>query len=89
MVITFKQKWNILDEMKNESLARATSEQNTINQLRGECDARIREMATLQNSVTEQRETLTSLTSNTVQIRRDVDNVATNISAITLRIMSE
>ena len=60
-----------------------------MNELGGERDARIREMAALQNSVREQSETLTSLATNSAQIRRDVDNFATNISAITLRLRSE
>ena len=60
-----------------------------MNELRGEREARIREMTTWNNSLTDQRETLTSLASNTAQIRRDVNNVATNISVITLRVMSE
>ena len=60
-----------------------------MNELSGERDARIREITALQNSVREQSETLTSLVTNSAQIRRDVDNIATNISAITLRLKSK
>ena len=80
---------NVSDEIKNESLARATLQQNTMNELSGERDARIREMAALQNSVTEQRETVTSLATNSAQIRRDVENFTSIVSDFTLRLTSK
>ena len=55
-------------EIRTESSARASLEENIMNKLSGERNARIREIAVLQNSTMNRHETLTSFVTNSVDV---------------------
>ena len=55
-------------EIRTESSARASLEENIMNELSGERNARIREMAALRNSTTNRHETLTSFVTSSVDV---------------------
>ena len=52
-----------------------------MNQLNGERDARIREMAVLESNMTDQRETLTSLAANSAQLTSSVRENGSKLSS--------